>query len=224
MTGSALFSYAPLMLAAYLAVALLAPTLCTHLGRSALALLAVLPAITTAWAAAMLPAVMDGGALTSHTEWVPAIDLAIDLRMDALAMALTLIIAFIGALVLVYSARYFPPDDDGLTKYSGSLVAFAGAMLGLVWADNLILLVIFWELTGIMSYLLIAHRAGKKSSRTAASQALLVTTAGGLVMLVGAVMLGVLAGTFTISEILAEPPSGPLITTSVVLLITRINR
>jgi multicomponent Na+:H+ antiporter subunit A len=217
--ASGLFAFAPLMLAAYLAVALLAPTLCMRLGRSALALLAVLPAITTVWAAVMLPAVLDGGALTSHTEWVPAIDLAIDLRMDALAMALTLIIAFIGALVLLYSARYFPPDDDGLTKYSGSLVAFAGAMLGLVWADNLILLVIFWELTGILSYLLIAHRAGKKSSRTAASQALLVTTAGGLVMLVGAVMLGVLAGTFTISEILAEPPSGPLITTSVVLLI-----
>src|SRR5690242_10844736 len=139
--------------------------------------------------------------------------------MDALAMALTLIIAFIGMLVLLYSARYFPPDDDGLTKYSGSLVAFAGAMLGLVWADNLILLVIFWELTGILSYLLIAHRAGKKSSRTAASQALMVTTAGGLTMLIGAVMLGVLAGTFTISAIVQSPPSGPLVTTSVVLLI-----
>ena len=92
-------------------------------------------------------------------------------------------------------------------------------MLGLVWANNLILLVVFWELTGILSYLLIAHRTGKSSSRIAASQALMVTTAGGLVMLIGAVMLGVTAGTFTISEILADPPSGPLITTSIVLLI-----
>ena len=207
------------MLCAYLVVGLLAPTLCRHFGRGALVLLALLPAITTGWAAAMLPAVLDGGALTSSTRWVPSIDLAIDLRMDALAMALTLIIAFIGMLVLLYSARYFPPDDDGLTKYSGSLVVFAGAMLGLVWADNLILLVIFWELTGILSYLLIAHRAGKKSSRTAASQALMVTTAGGLMMLIGAVMLGVLAGTFTISAIVQSPPSGPLVTTSVVLLI-----
>ena len=78
---------------------------------------------------------------------------------------------------------------------------------------------IFWELTGILSYLLIAHRTGKRSSRTAASQALMVTTAGGLVMLIGVVMLGVTAGTFTLSEILANPPSGPLITTSIVLMI-----
>lgn len=214
-----LFALAPWQLLLYLALAILAPALCRRLGRGALIVLALLPAATTVWAAAMLPSVMDGGALTSHTQWVPDLDLAIDLRMDALAMALTLIIAFIGMLVLLYSARYFPPDDDGLSKYSGSLVAFAGAMLGLVWADNLILLVIFWELTGILSYLLIAHRAGKKSSRMAASQALMVTTGGGLVMLVGAVMLGTLAGTFTISEILADPPQGPLITTSVVLLI-----
>ena len=214
-----LFAVAPWLLLLYLALAILAPALCRRLGRGALIVLALLPAATTVWAAAMLPSVMNGGALTSSTRWVPALDLAIDLRMDALAMALTLIIAFIGMLVLLYSARYFPPDDDGLTKYSGSLVAFAGAMLGLVWANNLILLVIFWELTGILSYLLIAHRAGKKSSRTAASQALMVTTAGGLVMLIGAVMLGTLAGTFTISEILAAPPSGPLVTVSVLLLI-----
>ncbi len=219
MTEAGAFALAPLMLAAYLALALLAPTLCRRLGRGALTLLALLPAATTVWAAAMIPSVLNGGALTSSTQWVPSIDLAIDLRMDALAMALTLIIAFIGMLVLLYSARYFPPDDDGLTKYSGSLVAFAGAMLGLVWADNLILLVVFWELTGILSYLLIAHRAGKRSSRTAASQALMVTTAGGLVMLIGAVMLGTLAGTFTISAILANPPDGPLVTTAVVLLI-----
>ncbi|HEY7815430.1 MAG TPA: Na+/H+ antiporter subunit A [Nakamurella sp.] len=214
-----LFGFAPLMLAAYLALAVLAPTLCRHLGRGALIVLALLPGATTVWALAMLPSVMGGGALTSNTQWVPSIDLAIDLRMDALAMALTLIIAFIGMLVLLYSARYFPPDDDGLTKYSGSLVAFAGAMLGLVWANNLILLVVCWELTGILSYLLIAHRAGKSSSRIAASQALMVTTSGGLVMLIGAVMLGTLAGTFTISEILAAPPSGPLVTVSIVLLI-----
>ncbi|ACV80242.1 Na+/H+ antiporter subunit A [Nakamurella multipartita] len=214
-----LFAVAPWLLLLYLALAILAPALCRRLGRGALIVLALLPAATTVWAAAMLPSVMNGGALTSSTRWVPALDLAIDLRMDALAMALTLIIAFIGMLVLLYSARYFPADDDGLSKYSGSLVAFAGAMLGLVWANNLILLVVCWELTGILSYLLIAHRAGKKSSRTAASQALMVTTAGGLVMLIGAVMLGTLAGTFTISEILAAPPSGPLVTVSVLLLI-----
>ena len=183
------------------------------MGRSGLIPLALLPAATTVWAAAQIPAVLDGGSRSTQLQWVPSLSLSIDLRLDALAMVMTLVIAGIGTLVLLYSARYFPDRDEGLGRYSGSLIAFAGAMLGLVWADNLILLVIFWELTGILSYLLIAHRTGKRSSRMAASQALMVTTAGGLVMLIGVVMLGVTAGTFTLSEILANPPSGPLITT-----------
>ena len=213
------FSWAPWFLVAYLALAMLAPAICKALGRGGLLSLALLPAATTTWAAAQIPAVLDGGSRTSQVQWVPVLSLSIDLRLDALSMVMTLVIAGIGTLVLLYSGRYFPAGDEGLGRYSGSLLAFAGAMLGLVWADNLILLVIFWELTGILSYLLIAHRTGKRSSRVAASQALMVTTAGGLVMLVGVVMLGVTAGTFTLSQILADPPSGPLITTSIVLMI-----
>lgn len=216
---TAAFSAAPWFLVAFFAVAMFAPTICKALGRGGMLALALLPGATTVWAAAQIPAVLDGGSRLSQTAWVPALSLSIDLRLDALSMVMTLVIAGIGTLVLLYSGRYFPAGDEGLGRYSGSLLAFAGAMLGLVWADNLILLVIFWELTGILSYLLIAHRTGKRSSRVAASQALMVTTAGGLVMLVGVVMLGVTAGTFTLSEILADPPSGPLITTSIVLMI-----
>src|SRR6478752_7440912 len=214
-----IFGLAPLFLAGYLLVALISPAVCQAMGRAGMVLLAVLPGATTAWAAVQIPAVLNGGSRTTQLQWVPSISLAIDLRLDALAMVMTLVIAGIGTLVLLYSARYFPDKDEGLGRYSGSLIAFAGAMLGLVWANNLILLVVFWELTGILSYLLIAHRTGKRSSRAAASQALMVTTAGGLVMLIGVVMLGVTAGTFTLSEILADPPSGPLITTSIVLMI-----
>ena len=214
-----LFALAPEFLVGYLLVALISPALCASLNRRALLVLALLPAATTAWAAVQIPAVLDGADRTTQLDWVPALSLSIDLRLDALAMIMTLVIAGIGTLVLLYSARYFPHGDEGLGRYSGSLIAFAGAMLGLVWANNLILLVIFWELTGILSYLLIAHRTGKRSSRMAASQALMVTTGGGLVLLIGVVMLGVTAGTFTLSEILANPPSGPLITTSVVLMI-----
>ncbi len=214
-----IFGLAPLFLAGYLLVALISPAVCQAMGRAGMILLALLPAATTAWAAVQIPAVLNGGSRTTQMQWVPSISLAIDLRLDALAMVMTLVIAGIGTLVLLYSARYFPDKDEGLGRYSGSLIAFAGAMLGLVWANNLILLVVFWELTGILSYLLIAHRTGKRSSRAAASQALMVTTAGGLVMLIGVVMLGVTAGTFTLSDILANPPSGPLITTSIVLMI-----
>ena len=220
MTGeTGVFALAPWFLVAYLLVALVSPSVCKALNRNGLFVLALLPAATTVWAAAQIPAVLDGGSRSTQVQWVPALSLSIDLRLDALSMIMTLVIAGIGTLVLLYSARYFPAGDEGLGRYSGSLIAFAGAMLGLVWADNLILLVIFWELTGILSYLLIAHRTGTRSSRMAASQALMVTTAGGLVMLIGVVMLGVTAGTFTLSEIIANPPSGPLITTSIVLMI-----
>ena len=220
MTGdTGVFALAPWFLVAYLLVALVSPSVCKVLNRNGLFALALLPAVTTVWAAAQIPAVLDGGSRSTQVQWVPALSLSIDLRLDALSMIMTLVIAGIGTLVLLYSGRYFPAGDEGLGRYSGSLIAFAGAMLGLVWADNLILLVIFWELTGILSYLLIAHRTGTRSSRMAASQALMVTTAGGLVMLIGVVMLGVTAGTFTLSEIIANPPSGPLITTSIVLMI-----
>ena len=213
------FVLAPAFLAAYFLVALIAPTVCKALNRNGLIALALLPGATTVWALAQLPAVLDGGSRSTTMQWVPSLSLSIDLRLDALSMIMTLVVAGVGTLVLLYSGRYFPDRDEGLGRYSGALIAFAGAMLGLVWADNLILLVIFWELTGILSYLLIAHRTGKRSSRMAASQALMVTTAGGLVLLIGVVMLGVTAGTFTISEIIANPPSGPLITTAVVLMI-----
>jgi len=218
MTGTG-FALAPWFLVAYVALALIAPSLTRLWGRNALIASAALPAATTVWAGAQIPQVLDGGAESASVRWVPALSLDIDLRLDALAMIMTLVIAGIGTLVLLYSARYFPPGDDGAGRYAGSLIAFAGAMLGLVWADNLILLVIFWELTGLLSYVLIAHRTGSRAARMSASQALMVTTAGGLAMLVGVVMLGVTAGTFTLSAIIADPPSGPLITTAIVLMI-----
>ena len=218
MTGTG-FALAPWFLVAYIALALIAPSLTRLWGRNALIASAALPAATTVWAGAQIPQVLDGGAESVTVSWVPTLSLDIDLRLDALAMIMTLVIAGIGTLVLLYSARYFPPGDDGAGRYAGSLIAFAGAMLGLVWADNLILLVIFWELTGLLSYVLIAHRTGSRAARMSASQALMVTTAGGLAMLVGVVMLGVTAGTFTLSEIIATPPSGPLITTAIVLMI-----
>lgn len=214
-----LFSLAGPLLLAYLAGAVFAPTLNRLFGRSTLLILAALPAATTVWAIALLPAALDGRYRQVSIEWVPTLDLTIDLRWDALAAVMTIVIAGIGTLVMIYSARYFPPGDDGAARYTGSLVAFAGTMLGLVLADNLILLVICWELTGLLSYLLIALRAGKQSARKAASQAFVVTTAGGLAMLIGAVMLGHAAGTFTLSEIIAAPPSGGAVTAAVMLLL-----
>lgn len=214
-----LFSWAIPILGAYLLFAILAPALTRNLGRGALQVLALLPAATAVWAALLLPEALNGGVRRLHLEWVPALSLGIDLRWDALSAVLTLVVSTVGALVLLYSARYFPPEDDGAARYAAALTAFAGAMIALVLADNLILLVISWELTGLLSYVLIALRAGKQSARRSAMQAFIVTTAGGLAMLIGAVMLGELSGSYLISDLLSSPPRGTGVSAAVVLML-----
>ncbi|WP_111766216.1 Na+/H+ antiporter subunit A [Nakamurella deserti] len=186
--------------------------------RAALPALALLPAATCAAALTQLPAALDGG-WAYRLDWVPALSLALDVRWDALSAIMTVVVTAIGAGVLVYSSRYFPADDDGLPRYTGLLLAFAGAMLGVVLADNLVLLVIAWELTGLLSYLLIGLRYRTLSTRRSAAQAFVVTSAGGLVMLVGAILLGVHAGTFRLSEIIAAPPVGTVVDVAVALLL-----
>lgn len=202
-----------------LTLAIVAPSAVARLGRRALAIFALAPAAIVAFLAWQIPAILGGSDYREHVVWVPQLGLTIDLRIDGLSALMALVVTVIGTAVLWYSVRYFPPGDDGLPKYSGSLLAFAAAMLGLVLADNLIFLLVCWELTGILSYLLIAHRVRRLPSRRAATQSLMVTAAGGMAMLVGAVLLGVEAGTFTISDILESPPSGSATTVAVILLL-----
>jgi multicomponent Na+:H+ antiporter subunit A len=200
-------------------LAVIAPWAVGRFGRATMALFALGPAAVTAWLAAMIPAVARGEVATSRTEWIPALDLSLEFRLDVLSLVMGLVISGIGTAVLVYSVRYFPIGDDGLPKYSGSVLAFAAAMLILVFADNLILLVVGWELTGILSYLLIAHRVRRQPSRRAASQSLMVTSFGGLALLIGAILLGLTSGTFTLSAILADPPAGPAAAIAVALML-----
>jgi multicomponent Na+:H+ antiporter subunit A len=139
--------------------------------------------------------------------------------MGSLQWAMVLIVAGIGALVLFYCTWYFTDDEPGLGAFAGNFVAFAGAMLGLVLADDLLLLYVFWELTTVFSYLLIGHDPTKRVGRAAGLQALMVTTFGGLAMLVGVLVLGADAGTFRISELLSDPPSGSAATVAVLLIL-----
>ena len=139
--------------------------------------------------------------------WIPGLQLELAFRMDALAWVMSLLILGVGALVLVYCARYFKTKDDYLGGFGAQLLAFAGAMFGLVTADDLLLMFIFWELTTVLSYLLIGYARTRLSARRSALQALIVTTAGGLAMLVGLIMLGFSAGTYRISAILEQAPA-----------------
>ena len=139
--------------------------------------------------------------------WIPELRVELAFRMDALAWVMSLLVLGVGALVLVYCARYFKDKDEYLGGFGAQLLAFAGAMFGLVTADDLLLMFIFWELTTVLSYLLIGYARTRLSARRSALQALMVTTAGGLAMLVGLIMLGFNAGTYRISTILEQAPA-----------------
>ena len=162
---------------------------------------------------------LDGRPVTSQAEWVPGLGLTLDLRLDALALLLVTLVAGVGTLVFLYCARYFAPRQAGLGRFAGVLTGFAGAMLGLVLADDLILLYVFWELTSVTSFLLIGFDDEQEDSRHAAQQALLVTTLGGLVMLVGLILLGQAAGTSSLSAILADPPRGGSVALALTLIL-----
>lgn len=151
--------------------------------------------------------------------WIPQLSLTLDMRMDALSWILALIVTGVGSLVLIYCAAYFDDDEPGLGRFAAVLLAFSGAMYGLVLADDVYLLFVFWEATSVFSYLLIGHYTHRRASRGAALQALVTTTLGGLVMLVGLVLLAVQAGTSSLTAILADLPSGPLTTTAIMLVL-----
>ncbi|MFE7356066.1 Na+/H+ antiporter subunit A [Streptomyces sp. NPDC057543] len=189
------------------------------LGTRAFVVLALPPAAATVWAATQWNTAASGGSVTWSWRWMPAYDVTVELRLDALAELMVLLAAGIGTLVLLYCASYFTDGTPQLAGFAGNLLAFAGAMLALVLADDLISLYVFWELTTVFSYLLIGYDSEEKHSRRCALQALTVTTLGGLAMFVGFLMIGQSAGTYRISAILADPPATSLAVSVAVVLI-----
>ncbi len=154
-----------------------------------------------------------------NIRWVPGLSMDIDMRFDSLAAIMSVLVLGVGALILVYCARYFKDDEPRLGIFAAEMVAFAGAMFGLVTSDNMLILYTFWELTTVLSFLLVGHYAERATSRRAATQALLVTTAGGLAMLVGIIMLGQLVGSYNLSDVVANPASGWLASVAIVLVL-----
>ena len=201
----------PLALAVLLPL-VLGTTLCMALGRSnsdarrratAVAAGAVAVGVLSLllWHAG---AVFEGQTLVTQAEWVPAIGLAANFRLDGLALMFALLISGMGLLIVIYAAWYLHHDDPA-GKFFSQLMLFMAAMLGIVLSDNLLLLVVFWELTSISSFLLIGYWGHKAESRAGARMALAVTGGGGLVLLAGVVVLGQIAGTYDLSVMLSEP-------------------
>ena len=198
---------------------LVMPFVVGRFGRNAFFVAAVVPLVAFVDALVAGPRVIAGEPIAQSVDWVTELAMTISVRMDTLSWLLALVVSGVGALVLVYCARYFRSDEDSLGRFAAVLLAFAGAMYGLVLADDVYLLFVFWEATSVLSYLLIGHYSRKKASRAAALQALLVTTFGGLVMLVGLVLLAVETGTSSLSGIIEAAPSDTLAVVAIMLVL-----
>ena len=208
------------LLTLHLVAAAGAPVLVRLLDRRAFVVLALVPALSFAWLLPRALDVTDGGdRVLQSISWIPALGVDIDLVLDPLTSIMALVVTGVGALVLLYCGWYFRPGDPEIWRFSGVLTAFAGAMLGLVLSDNVYVLFVFWELTTVLSFLLIGHNPERKANRRAAMNALLVTTFGGLAMLMGLFILHAESGTPLVSELVADPPRGPWTTAAVMLVL-----
>lgn len=158
------------------------------------------------------------GPRTETVSWVPSLGVEIALRLDGFSLLFCLLITGIGALVTVYAGAYFaekPPEKGA--NFIALILLFMGAMLGTVLSDNLIVLFVFWELTSLVSFLLIGFDSHQAAARKAALQSLVVTAGGGLCLFAAILLLGSALGTFSLSAIalrgdeLAASPLAPAI-------------
>ncbi|CDZ72050.1 Putative monovalent cation/H+ antiporter subunit A [Neorhizobium galegae bv. orientalis] len=152
--------------------------------------------------AAFYPSVTDGGVLRFEGTWLPQLGLNFTLRMDGFAWLFSMLITGIGFLVVVY-ARYYMSEDDPVPRFFSFLLAFMGAMLGIVISGNVILLSVFWELTSIFSFLLISYWHNNAAARDGARMALTITGIGGFGLLIGLLLLGNIVGSYDLDKILA---------------------
>ena len=208
-----------ILLGAFAVLPLLVPWLVGRMGARAFYVAALLPIAAFVQAAIQTPVVVGGGVRFETYAWIPALGINLSLRMDTLGWVMALIVTGVGALVMIYCRWYFRDKTEGVGQFAAVLLAFAGAMYGLVLTDDIVVLVMFWEATSVLSYLLIGYYHRRGASRRAALQALLVTTLGGLTMLIGVVLLVVEAGTSSLSTILADAPSGAVVDAALILIL-----
>ena len=136
--------------------------------------------------------------------WIPTLGINFTIRVDGLSLLFALLITGIGSLVILYSIYYLSKHKERLNHFYVYLLLFMGAMLGVVLSDNLIVLYMFWEFTSFSSFLLIGYWYQRDKSRYGAQKSMLITVFGGLSMLGGIIILYLITGTFSISEIIQQ--------------------
>lgn len=162
--------------------------------------LAIFPALIATWLFAQAPAVINDGPMLMEWQWVPSLGISLTFMLDGLSLLFGLLISVIGTFVLIYAGSYLKGHQD-IARFHIALLAFMVSMLGLVLADGLVTLFIFWELTSVTSYLLIGFNHTDMQARKSARQGLFVTFAGGLALMAGLVLLGVASGEWSLTDI-----------------------
>lgn len=193
------FTIALIPIAPFLA-AILAPWVHRFAGHYAGWILAIVPASIFVFLLSFVDLVANHGFVQASLEWVPAYNLNFSFFIDGLSLTFGLLISGIGTIIVAYCGPYLKGHHHQ-GRFFAFMLMFMGAMLGLVLADNMVVLFVFWELTSITSFLLIGFNHTLQASRRAAIQALVVTNAGGLALLVGVILLQKMLGGWDLSSL-----------------------
>ncbi|GAA4219123.1 multicomponent K+:H+ antiporter subunit A [Sagittula marina] len=181
----------------------LVPGVMIRAGRTACASFAAVPTILAlVLLGSLAPGVMDGTVYTAELTWMPQLGLEAAFFLDGLGLLFAGMILGVGLLITLY-ARFYLSGDDPMGQFYTYLLLFQGAMLGIVLSDNILLLLVFWELTSLSSFLLIGYWKHLPEGRQGARMALTVTGAGGLAMIGGMLILGNIVGSYNLTDILA---------------------
>ncbi len=149
------------------------------------------------------------GQLVQHEySWIPSLDVSLTMQLDGLSLLFALLISCIGAFILIYGGGYLKGDRD-IPRFYVFLLGFMASMLGLVLSDNLIAMFVFWELTSITSFMLIGYYHDNEKYRKCAHQSMMVTVGGGLAMFAGLILLAIITGSYSLTEILAIGYNNP---------------
>jgi multicomponent Na+:H+ antiporter subunit A len=197
-------AFAIALLLAPFIVALIAPLLSQETGPAAGWILAIVPGGICATLITLIDEIGHGDLARFGVNWVPELGLRFSFLVDGLSLVFGLAVSGIGTIIVIYSGAYLKGHPHR-GRFFAIMLAFTGSMLGLVLAENLVTLFVFWELTAVASYLLIGFDSERPAARRAAFQALIVTAIGGLALMGAGVILRVLSGTWTIGELLTAP-------------------
>lgn len=151
------------------------------------------------WLLRQVGSVSELNPVYERLQWIPEIGINLDFQLDGLSLIFGLLVSGIGTFIFLFAADYMK-KYEGRDRFMSFLFLFSGSMLGLVFAENLIIMFVFWELTTVLSFMLISFFHEKSSSRKAAFQSLFITGFGGLSMLGGIILLGTVAGSYSVND------------------------